>query len=270
MEPVIVKDIYSGHAPQLSLMSLKRRDTWPSKSAAIQAARKIYKRWDSRVLERWNEYGIRHLKASDHPQNDAESSENDRPVTLTSSKYQEVLYYLRPNALGKVPLKEGDAKENTAYDPLFHPDIIGSAYETSPFYRSEGPIAWKMTKHIRPSLLYVFGDNSPISTPETREGLLKRTGVGFGGSGGTNHSKVKGVVLKGAGHTAPLEMVVETASAIGPWLARALEQWQGDQFRIEQKWTNRSAEDRLKASAEWVPVLEGLLKPDEQKRSSRL
>ncbi|KAJ5308919.1 hypothetical protein PENANT_c013G04900 [Penicillium antarcticum] len=270
VEPVIAKDIFSGYAPQLTLMSLKQRDTWPSKSAAIQAASKTYKRWDSRVLERWNKHGYRSLPAPAYPQKYPENSQSDPPVTLKNSKYQEVLHYLRPNYSGKSPPEQGDPRNDAAYDPVFYPDIIGPAYATSPFYRSEGPIAWKMVKHVRPPLLYVFGEKSPMSTPEKRAGLLKRTGTGLGGNGGAKRARVKEVVIQGTGHMLPLEMVAETANAVGPWVAQEIDQWQEIQTRMAQKWKNCSVEERLKISEKWMPILEDLLKPDEQKRGSRL
>lgn len=114
-------------------MSLKRRDTWKSKSEAIKAARKSYKAWDKRVLERWMEHGYRELSVL--TQKDFGDDTSDHPVTLATSKYQEVLQYLRPNPSEYKPAGEYDVDETSTSprDPLLYPDIIGPSHATSPF-----------------------------------------------------------------------------------------------------------------------------------------
>ncbi|KAJ5470465.1 hypothetical protein N7530_007822 [Penicillium desertorum] len=83
-----------------AFLTLKRRDTWPSKSEALRSSTKSYARWDSRVLERWNEHGYRNLHTIVSPQTDGETKPIAGPVTLTSSIYQESMLYLRPNFMG--------------------------------------------------------------------------------------------------------------------------------------------------------------------------
>lgn len=158
IEPVIVPDTFSGHGPMLSLLSLKRRDTWPSKSAAVGAARKAYKRWDSRVFERWTRSGYQELPTVLYPQSETypipATNMDDPPVTLASSKYQEVMQYIRPNFDGHTPLGQEGIDPWPSHDPLMQPDIIGPSNKISPFYKSEAVIAWKMLDHVRPSVLY--------------------------------------------------------------------------------------------------------------------
>lgn len=48
----------------------------------------FYRRWDSRVFDRWIEHGLRDTPTPLHTQPGA--------VTLTTTKSQEVLTYLRP------------------------------------------------------------------------------------------------------------------------------------------------------------------------------
>ncbi|CAI7662867.1 unnamed protein product [Penicillium pancosmium] len=265
IEPVISPDIFTGQGPILAIMSLKRKDTWNSKSEAVQAARKTYKRWDKRVLDRWIGNGYRQLSVTTGRGSD------DQPVTLASSKYQEVLQYLRPNPLDYKPVGQYEVGETSSphHDHLLYPDIIGPPHATSPFYRYEPILAWKMLKHIRPAVLYLHGESSPIATPEVRAKMLNRTGTGVGGNGGIRESRVQQKVLKGS-HQLPLEQVGETASAIGPWIGQSAQSWKDDEARLDEGWAEQSMGGRLKGMNDWVPVLQGLYKPESQKLDSRL
>ena len=260
MEPVIVPDTYSGHGPMLSLLSLKRRDTWPSRSVAIEAARKTHKRWDPRVFERWIQHAYRDLPTVLHPRGDTDDvlypNQSDPPVTLASSKHQEVMQYIRPN-FGAVRLSEQmKTKRSALYDTLDQPDVIGPPIKTTPFYRSEPAIAWKLVDHIRPSVLYIFGERSPISTTYIRTELAQRTGAGIGGNGGIDKSKVKESLIARSGHQAPLEDVRATASSIGEWIGPAVREWKEIEERVAQTWTDQTAKDKLSVSTEWLPALE--------------
>ncbi|KAK9859641.1 hypothetical protein MYU51_013817 [Penicillium brevicompactum] len=204
IEPVIVPDTFSGLGPKLSLLSLKRQDTWPSRSAAIESAQKSHRRWDPRVFERWIQYGYRELPTSTYPQIRSDTGLDTNletvPVTLATSKYLEVMEYVRPNFEGHKPPGKEEHIFGHAHDLLTHPDVIGPVDKTSPFYKSEAVIAWKLLDHIRPSVLYVIGDRSPIQTDIIRAELVCRTGVGAGGSGGAKSSQVKESVIERSGH----------------------------------------------------------------------
>jgi hypothetical protein len=267
VEPVIVPDTFSGYGPLLSKLSLKRRDTWSSRSAAIKAARKTHKRWDDRVLERWALHGYRSLPTALYPQSSHSDTDviHDGPVTLTSTKHQEVMQYVRPNFGGHRPLGQEDSTVGPSHEPLFQADVIGPLSKTSPFYRSEPVIAWKLLDHVRPSVLYVFGGSSPISKPEICAEILHRTGAGVGGSGGVLSEQVKQKRIETSGHQVPLEKVAETASAIGTWIGSAVQRWREDEMRIAKDWADRPIKDRLSVSAEWMPGLEAACKVYEQK-----
>ncbi|CAG7922359.1 unnamed protein product [Penicillium olsonii] len=269
IEPVIVPDTFSGLGPLLSLLSLKRRDTWPSKSAALKAARKAHKQWDPRVFDLWSQNGYRDLPTILYPQLETVDTSaiklDDPPVTLASTKYQEVLQYIRPNFDAHMPLGQEQVHPGPSHDPLLQPDMIGPANKISPFYKSEAVIAWKMLDHVRPSVLYVVGDRSPIQTSKLRANMLRRTGAGIGGSGGAKRSQVKEAVIEGAGHQVPFEMVKETASAIGEWVSPVVQRWKDDEARISQGWASQSVKDRLSMPGSWLPVLESLYSHPERK-----
>ncbi|KAJ5682578.1 hypothetical protein N7462_005743 [Penicillium macrosclerotiorum] len=261
IEPVIAPDMFTGKGPLLSIVSLKRRDTWKSRSAAIEAARKAHKIWDERVLERWIRHAYRDLPTT--------SAQGD-PVTLTSSKYQEVLQYLRPNPVGHKPTgQEDNLAVGPPPDPLLYADIIGPPHATSPFYRYEPILAWKLMKHVRPPVHYVLGSKSPISYPEARTNILNRTGTGVGGSGGVKAMRVKQTILKGT-HQLPLEKVGETAASVGPWISQTVQRWKEDEARIAERWAQRPIDERLKSMVDWVPTLQAMIDPDPQRKNSKL
>ncbi|KAJ5319953.1 hypothetical protein PENANT_c040G01922 [Penicillium antarcticum] len=267
IEPVIVPDTFTGYGPLLSKLSLKRRDIWSSRSAAIKAARKTYKQWDERVLERWALHGYRRLPTALYPQNPRSETGDihNGPVTLTSTKHQEVMQYVRSNFGGHRPLGQQETTTGPLHEPLFQADVIGPVSKTSPFYRSEPVIAWKLLDHVRPSVLYVFGGTSPISKPELCAEILQRTGAGIGGSGGMMSEQVKSVRIERSGHQVPLEEVAETASAIGAWIESAVQRWREDEIKIAKDWRYLPTKDRLSVSAEWAPRLEAACKVYEKK-----
>ncbi|KAK5736707.1 hypothetical protein LTR17_007211 [Elasticomyces elasticus] len=212
-EPVMDKCTESCQGPTLTKLSTFRRDVWPSREDAVQAANKSYRKWDHRVLQRWNQHAFRELPTivfpesevalasgrpgEDNPVNtDASSalSWNDMdmyrwfrdpgrelpeidsfkmPVTLATTKHQEVFSYLRPN-FGPAGLPSqhilGETDPNASpnvveVDRLTHPDILGPPSSVTPFYRAEPIIAHMALPHVRPSVLYIFGGRSPVSLP---------------------------------------------------------------------------------------------------------
>jgi hypothetical protein len=130
-------------------------------------------------------------------------------------------------------------------------------------------MAWQMLKHIRPAVLYLHGDSSPIASPEVLAKMLNRTGTGVGGNGGVRESRVQQRILKGS-HQLPLEKVAETAAVVGPWIGQSAQSWKDDEARLDEGWAQQSMSERLEAMDNWVPVLQGLHKADAQKRDSRL
>ncbi|CAG8195474.1 unnamed protein product [Penicillium olsonii] len=265
VEPVIVPDTFTGYGPLLSKLSLKRRDVWPSRSIAIQAARKSHKKWDKRVFERWCSYGYRSLPTALYPQPQSSTqSLDDGSVTLASTKHQEVVQYIRPNFEGHKAVGQ-ISPTDPVYEPLFQPDVIGPPSRTTPFYRSEPVLCWKLLDHVRPSVLYVFGGTSPISRAETCAELLQRTGAGIGGSGGAPTGQVLSVRIPGFGHQVPLEEVSKTASAILQWIQPVFRKWLEDEVRIAENWADLPTKDKSTVSAEWTSQLEAACKIYEPK-----
>jgi hypothetical protein len=294
--------------PALTRISTGRRDLWSSREEAIKSARKSYKQWDERVLQRWFKYGYRTLPTVVYPQSEASSlpldvassSSNavfdvytwvqDRwpeegfrplvnekgPVTLTTTKHQEVFSYLRPNFKGfapnvsstkktSKPTVEQDAKTSVStqmtkdIDKLQFADVVGPPGTTMPFYRAEPIIAHMALPHIRPSVLYVFGEKSPLSLPQLRNAKVERTGVGIGGSGGAKNGQVCQTVLPRCGHLAPMEDVNGCAEAASTWLGQMTQKWKTDEAEFLASWTGKSSREKATVTTEWVEKVKSLL-----------
>ncbi|KAJ5603010.1 hypothetical protein N7537_005966 [Penicillium hordei] len=129
-----------------------------------------------------------------------------------------------------------------------------------PFYRIESRIAFIMLKHLRPSVFYLFGGESQVTTPEDQAQILERTGAGFGGSGGVKYPQAKTAVILDCGHMVPFENVDESAFLVGRWVGQSVQRWQKDELQVHQKWTNQPKREVLTAPAKWRPMLEEIFK----------
>lgn len=247
IEPVIEKDMYTGKGPIFSKLSLSKKDTWATRAEAAAHFKKQFKTWDPRVLKRWLQHGLHGLPGSD-------------AVTLKTSRSQEVMYYLRPNFDNRKRLSsKSDPATLSEHDPCFHADIIGPAHATYPFYRYEPILMWNLLRHVRPSVLYLFGALSPVSTPDLRKEKLMRTGTGIGGSGGWKINRVKEITIPRTGHQLPFENVSRVCEETAWWLEQEVAQWSEDEARISQDWLDATPEVRSSVPSGWGMHLDSCL-----------
>ena len=240
-------------------LSLKRKDRWPSRAEAAKSFRKAYGKWDPRVVDIYIKHGVK-----DDP------TQPKGSVTLATSKHQEVVKYMRPNFQNKKPLNGvADAGSLDGHDSVFYPDIIGPPNTIYPFYRYEPIILWGLMKHIRPSVLYLYGGKSPISTPDDRERKLERTGRGIGGSGGRKNGRVMDFTFPSAGHALPFEAVKGVSEVMSAWLTQEVVRWKEEEERIQKDWVDLKQEARTSTSNEWLIHLKTYF-DGTQKASSKL
>jgi pimeloyl-ACP methyl ester carboxylesterase len=279
---------------------------WPSHEEAIKSARHARKHWDERVLQRWFKYGYRALPTTIYPQDVLPTSEErsqtsfnleqwieqrwpngnfrgehphqtiQQPVTLATTKHQEVFSYLRPNFKGITPNSASlagtlvAASKTAEQNPMPAQvkedlermqlsDVVGPSGATAPFYRAEPIIAHLALAHIRPSVLYIFGGQSPFSTLERRKAKIDSTGIGIGGSGGASRQKVKAAVIDKGSHLAPFEAVERCADAIAPWLGEVFTRWEAAETKFMADWGSKSIKERSTVSPEWVEKVKSLL-----------
>lgn len=265
IDPVIQKASTAGSTVSHPHASTFRRDDWASRAEAASSVKKskFYQSWDPRVLDLWIKYGLRSLPTAIYPRehDDSDCPENgDGPVTLTTTKHQEVFTFLRPNFDGL------DAHGKPIVNRRTHPDLdLGAGY-TYPFYRPEPAAVFNDLPRLRPSALYIFGGKSDLSTPDLREQKMERTGTGVGGSGGAEADKVKEMVFEDVGHLVPMEAVARCATAAGEWLASDLKRWRSEEAVFKREWEAKDRRAKFTVSEEWKRNIGG----DPRRKSEKL
>lgn len=247
--------------------SARRRERWPSREEAATSFKKskFYQTWDPRVLDRWVQYGLRDVPTSLFP--DAKSPE----VTLTTTKHQEVMTFLRPNFAARPGDKEPSSADFTLSNPKVnrrtHPDITPDADVQSPFYRGESTIVFNQLPAIRPSVFYIFGSLSFLTDDAVIEEKMTKTGSGVGGSGGRAEGRVANVMVQDAGHLIPMEKVGESATHIGKWIQKEMVRYWDWEKTTEEEWNGKVGVDRSVLSERFVEELDAVIKPREKKPS---
>jgi pimeloyl-ACP methyl ester carboxylesterase len=268
IDPVVNRAAHIS-AYNLGRMSAKRRDKWPSRAAAKRAFDKspMFKSWDKRVMDCWMEHALRDLPTKLYPEVAVSStppaisadisgstispdSKTEIPVTLKTTKHQEVMTFMRGNFV--TPSNPAPA---TAPNPLTHPDVDTALPPITPFYRAESFHLFKLLPYLRPSVLYIFGTESDLSTSENIADKLEVTGVGAGGSGGVAKDRVKEYTMQGGSHLMPMERVEETAAQCSGWLLRELKRWKDEYLQIEALRAATPREKRSQMSDAFVQAL---------------
>jgi pimeloyl-ACP methyl ester carboxylesterase len=220
--------------------SAVRRDKWPSRKIALESFKrsKFYQAWDPRVLDLWVEYGLRELPTKlypDVPPAIEPYNSDSHEVTLTTTKHQEVFTFLRPvdNSF-KASLDGFSEEEKKELLQLTHPDLDPSWDNSPGLYRPEPLITFNNLPYLRPSVLYIFGEISPLSFVKMRKDKMEVTGIGPGGSGGSKAGRVKDVVVKDTGHLIPMEKVTETAQHCSEWIAGELQRYKRNEELLKR------------------------------------
>ncbi|KAF2862842.1 alpha/beta-hydrolase [Piedraia hortae CBS 480.64] len=232
IDPVIQRWPNAGNFAPAQL-SIRRRDRWPSRKAAETAFRKspFYQAWDPRVFDRWVKYGLRELPTALYP---VPATEGE--VTLTTTKHQEVLTFLRL----RQDRNEAEIDEATPTN-------------SAPFYRPESVNTFLNLPHLRPNAFYIYGGESALSTPASQSNQLSATGTGIGGSGGVARGRVKHVTFSDLGHMIPMEAVDRTAKACADWLGLELKWWHAEKKIQDER--RASNQNKSTASEEYVRLL---------------
>ncbi|KAF2745222.1 alpha/beta-hydrolase [Sporormia fimetaria CBS 119925] len=266
-DPVIQRMVSLSGNVSPALSSALRRDRWPSREEAAKSMQRnpFYQVWDPRVFQRWIQYGLRDLPTALYPDSkatpgpvpaaiSAEPTVTPNPpkpkeVTLTTTKHQEVMTFLRGNFSARAGDKEQSSAEYTLTNPVInrrtHPDLTPGPTTQSPFYRGESMIVFQQLPNVRPSVFYVFGEKSFLTMdPDNIKDKLENTGTGVGGSGGVNEGRVSDVTVRGAGHLIPMEKVEESASHAANWIGREMTRWRANEKLTEEEWGTKHDAER--------------------------
>lgn len=246
LDPVIQQHASTPSGPDPAQASTFRRDLWPSRAEAEKAFRKskFYQAWDPRVLDLWCQYGVRETPTA------LFAEEGKGKVTLTTTKHQECLTFLRPSWDGVDP--SGSTITNRDLLPDMSPDMLVK----HPFYRPEPPNTMRGLPEVRPSVLYVFGGSSAMSAPQFRKLKMDVTGTGVGGSGGFKEGRVKEVVLEGIGHLVAMEASGLCADAAAEWVGSEMKRVEVERKKYVE-WTKKSALEKSTLSEEWKRRMKG-------------
>lgn len=239
--------------------SAKRRDLWPSRAEAAKGFKKskFYQTWDPRVLDRWIEHGLRDVPTKLYP------NANQGEVTLTTTKHQEVMTFLRPNFKNRGGETEPDSAGFTLSNPKLnrrtHADLTPNEQPQDPFYRGESTIVYNQLPALRPSVFYVFGSLSFLTDDAIIEDKLSKTGSGVGGSGGRAEGRVASVTVQEAGHLIPMEKVEESADHIGKWIGKEMVRFWDWQKKTQEEWGSKKGIERSVLGERFVEELNGLM-----------
>lgn len=232
------------NVPLTAKLSTYRRDIWPSREdAALGFKRsKFYQAWDPRVLDRFVKYGLRDLPTAIHPLENPTPAETP-PVTLTTPLHQEVFTFSRPNY--------NDPKEGLPVNRITHPDLDPTVTGGYPFYRPEPPMTFYRLPHLRPSVMYLFGGKSELSTPPLQKDKMEFTGTGYGGSGGVAEDRVRSVCFEKGGHLFPFDMVAKSADIAADWVGSEMRRWREQEAAFNADWSKKSKIEKVTIDEEW-------------------
>ena len=258
IDPVFAPTVSSRGDISPAQSSAVRRDKWPSRKIALQSFKKskFYQTWDPRVLDLWVQHGLRELPTKLYPDVPAAVepyAPDNHEVTLTTTKHQEVFTFLRPIDISiKASLDGFSEAEKIELKKLLHPDFKPSDLSTG-VYRPEPVITFNNLPHLRPSVLYIFGEISPLSAPQARREKMAATGTGRGGSGGAEAGRVKDIVMKDIGHLIPMEKVTETAQHCSDWISGELKRYKRNDELLERY-------RKAQPEKEWFTLSDKLMK----------
>ena len=233
--------------PNPGMLSTFRKDFWPSRDAAAEEfkASRFHQKWDPRALERWIEYGLRDLPTPIYP--DGTMLKGKKPVTLTTTKHQEVFTFVRPNFDGYGPDKAPNRRTHADLNPTL-PTIY-------PFYRPDSPSTFFSLPELRPSVLYIFGRQSSISAAPAWQAKMETTGIGVGGSGDAKAGRVKSVWLEDVGHLMPMEAVGQTADAALDWLDSEMQRWTKEEDEFRKMWSAKPIQEKRMIDDKWKEMM---------------
>ncbi|RAL14752.1 uncharacterized protein BO97DRAFT_422104 [Aspergillus homomorphus CBS 101889] len=250
--------------------TLYRKDVWPSREVALRANRALTHGWDPRCVARMAQYGFRELPTALYPDVDAVTAglqsttsatspphspprphNTTTPVTLTTTKYHDLLAQIRENFRARSP-ETGRISISRAT----HADLDPLA-AFIPMYRPEPRSVFLRLPTLRPSCLWVLGGATYLQIDEMREGI-KTCGTGVGGSGGIPEGRVREVTLPGLGHLMPFQAVQQVTEPCVAWLESELARFR----ETERLWAEeQKGRSHLTLEGRWYRVLKPLAVP---------
>lgn len=124
--------------------------------------------------------------------------------------------------------------------------------------------------HLRPSILYVFGSNSDLSSPARIEEKLAVTGTGIGGNGGVEVGGVKHITYDDGGHFVPFEQSKSVAGNLADWMAEQLTRWQDERVMMNEEWSKLKGQEKYTLTEDWKWWMNEDRRQNSAKRKAKL
>jgi pimeloyl-ACP methyl ester carboxylesterase len=229
-----------------------RKDFYPSREAAAKSFRKhpVYRTWDPAVLDLFIKYGLRDLPTAIHPT--SQTKDAPEPVTLTTTKHQEATSFTR----AAFPPQRSTPLTDFVPVSSAHPEIGDADFRNSKeaFYRPEPYLTFFQLPYLRPSCLWLNGDQSIFMNEKwMRADKAAVCGTGFGGSGGVAAGRVEELELSGGGHFMPFEAPRQMAvEALGPWLDKEVGRWAKEVTGEREAWNEIDKAKKSQLSDDWL------------------
>ncbi|KOC10056.1 hypothetical protein AFLA70_22g005341 [Aspergillus flavus AF70] len=236
--------------------TLWRPDIWPNRKAAASAHAKAWRHWDRRCFDLMVKFGFRDLPTALYPTIPAGANRSEPPVTLTTTKYQEIAGLYRSNF---------SARASGGIDRSVHPDM-DPIHANRIVYRPEPRNTFSKFPHLRPPVLWILGAKTFLGIDNLRE-AIKVCGVGVGGSGGISHGQVKEVTLPERGHLFPFEDVNQTAGYCAAWLVQEMGKYRESELVWNKKRSSMTQRDHLVYGDDWF---EAIPMPKRPQRKAKL
>lgn len=165
---------------------------------------------------------------------------------MTTTKHQEAWSYVRANSEPR--------SDDLALERSLSPDTDPEGEAKLLTVGAEAGITVRNLPFVRPSVCYIFGKRSPMSSPKLQAEKMSRTGTGVGGSGGVAAGKVVKVEI-GAGHLAVMEAVGKCAEVSAEWFGKWLEGWKEEEEIVKERGSRKSERGMMVVSGEWKDLM---------------
>ncbi|KAB8218153.1 hypothetical protein BDV33DRAFT_232339 [Aspergillus novoparasiticus] len=222
---------FGSDPPSAINFTLYRQDVWPNRQAATEAYKKMFPKMDPRCVDRMTKFGFRGLPTALYPES-LEGSDPANPlVTLTTSKYQDMIAQIRENFSALTPDGRIQIHRSTHADM----DPIAAFI---PMYRPEPRATFFRLPTLRPSVIWALGEKCYLRLDEIR-------------SGGDSQGNVKEVVIPKGSHLFPFEKVAEAAEVSSAWLGQEVQSFVIAEREWAEKRQSMNKRDDLVLGEEW-------------------
>jgi pimeloyl-ACP methyl ester carboxylesterase len=225
LDPIIAPDEMIKVGLLLAKNSLHRQVEWPSREEAEKSMKKAFRTWDSRVLEKFNQYAL-------FPPPIEGNGTSSQATRLTTGRFQELVGFVRPTFI-----YDGDIENENV------------TWVTEVF------MAHKLIPYAPCNTLFICGEKSVSAGPEIRKDWLARSGTGVQGRIRRHERRVEEAVIPRRGHFVPLEAPRACAEAAARWIDEETKKWEAEEESGRRNWSMLSGKGRESRANAWMDSL---------------